>query len=175
MEKIIVYGSKYGTTKSYANELSSKTGISCIEYTKVKSLNDFSTVIYIGGLYAGGVLGLKKTLKKYPLSSDQKFICITVGLGDPKVQSNVEHIKSSLAKQIPKEIFNHCECFHLRGGIEYEKLSKVHAIMMKALYNKVKKLPKEKQSNETRELIETYNKNANFVDFTSLDKIIDSL
>jgi menaquinone-dependent protoporphyrinogen IX oxidase len=175
MKKIIVYGSKYGTAKSYAIELSRKTGISCIEYTQVESLKDFSTIVYLGGLYAGGVLGLKKTLKKYSLSSDQKFICITVGLSDPKVESNVEHIKSSLEKQIPKEIFNHCKCFHLRGGIEYEKLSRVHAIMMKALYKKVKKLPKEKQSEETRELIETYNKNANFVDFKSLDEIIDSL
>jgi hypothetical protein len=40
------------------------------------------------------------------------------------------------------------------------------------LYNKTKKLPVEKQTEETQDLIITYNKNVNFVDFESLDEII---
>ena len=44
--------------------------------------------------------------------------------------------------------------------------------MMKLLYNAVKSLPEEKQSAEDRAVIETYNKKVNFIDFSSLDKII---
>jgi len=47
--------------------------------------------------------------------------------------------------------------------------------MMKALYNKTKKLPIEKQNEETKALIETYNKKVNFVDFKTLNQIINSL
>lgn len=47
--------------------------------------------------------------------------------------------------------------------------------MMKMLYNKVKNLPKEKQTAEDREMIETYNKKVNFIDFSSLDKIVNEI
>jgi flavodoxin len=65
METIIIYGSKYGTTKSYAEELTKKTGISNIEYNKTISLEKYDTIIYFGGLNAGGVLGLKNTITNF--------------------------------------------------------------------------------------------------------------
>ncbi len=45
--------------------------------------------------------------------------------------------------------------------------------MMKLLYNAVKNLPNEKQTAEDRAMIETYNKKVNFIDFSSLDEIIN--
>ncbi|NCD05615.1 MAG: hypothetical protein EOL97_05805 [Spirochaetia bacterium] len=175
MEKIIIYGSKYGTTKAYAQELSKKTEIPIIEYSKVTNLESYDVVIYFGGLYAGGVLGLKDTLNKHPLSINQKLIIITVGLSDPNVTENTDNIKKSLSTQISKDLYDNCKIFHLRGGVDYSKLSVMHKIMMKALYNKTKKLPIEKQNEETKALIETYNKKVNFVDFKTLNQIINSL
>ena len=63
--KIIIYGSKYGTTKQYAEELARKTGIDLKCYEDVTDINRYNTVIYIGGLYAGGVFGMKKHLLRY--------------------------------------------------------------------------------------------------------------
>ena len=47
--------------------------------------------------------------------------------------------------------------------------------MMNLLYNMVKKLPEEKKSAEDRAMIETYNKKVEFVDFSSLDNIINEI
>jgi menaquinone-dependent protoporphyrinogen IX oxidase len=173
MNKIILYGSKYGTTKEYAQEFSKRTNIDILEYSKVKNLENYDLIIYFGGLYAGGILGLKDTINKYPLNNNQKLIVVTVGLADPTVKSNTDDIKTSLKKQISKELYDNCKIFHLRGGVDYSKLSTVHKIMMKALYNRTKKLPAEKQTEETKALIETYNKKVTFVDFDSLNPIID--
>ena len=63
--KIIIYGSQYGTAKQYAEELARKTSIDLKRYEDVTDINQYDTVIYIGGLYAGGVLGMKKHLLKY--------------------------------------------------------------------------------------------------------------
>ena len=60
--KIIIYGSQYGTTKQYAKELSKKTNIKAYSYENIKNIDKYETIIYIGALYAGGVL---KLLKKY--------------------------------------------------------------------------------------------------------------
>ena len=62
--KIIIYGSQYGTAKQYAEELARKTSINLKSYEDVTDINRYDTVIYVGGLYAGGVLGMKKTLAK---------------------------------------------------------------------------------------------------------------
>ena len=174
MNKIIIYGSKYGTTKKYAEELSRRTNIKAISFKDVNhQINDYDVIIYLGGLYAGGILGMSKTLKKLNNIASKKIIIATVGLSDPKDEVNKSNIRNNIKNQIPKEVFEKAKIFHLRGGIDYSKLNFAHKTMMKLLYNAVKNLPKEKLTAEDRAMIETYNKKVNFIDFSSLDEIIN--
>jgi menaquinone-dependent protoporphyrinogen IX oxidase len=175
MDKIIIYGSQYGTTERYAGELSKRTGIKALSYEAVKDLSMYDTIIYLGGLYAGGVLGLAKTIKLLPKDSKQTILIVTVGLADPNDKKNTDDIKLSLQKQIPKDIYERAKIFHIRGGIDYQKLSFKHRTMMKLLYMIVKRRPPEKQTAETKEMIDTYNQTVNFVDFESLKDVIDSI
>ena len=175
MSNIIIYGSHYGTTKQYAKELSRRTNIEAIFFKNVKEINDYDNIIYLGGLYAGGVLGMSKTIKKLNNIVNKKIIIVTVGLSDPMDEVNKNNIRNNIKKQVTKEIFEKAKIFHLRGGIDYSKLNFKHKTMMKLLYNAVKNLPKEKQTAEDRAMIETYNQKVNFVDFSSLDKIINEI
>ena len=175
MNNIIIYGSHYGTTEQYAKELSRRTNIQAVSFEKVKGINDYDNIIYFGGLYAGGVLGMSKTLKKVNDISSKKIIIVTVGLSDPTDKTNISNIRNNIKNQISKEILKKAKIFHLRGGIDYSKLRFVHKTMMKLLYNAVKNLPEEKQTAEDRAMIETYNKKVNFIDFSSLDKIINEI
>ena len=173
MNSIIVYGSNYGTTKQYADELSRRTNMKVISFKKVnQQINDYDNIIYLGALYAGGVLGMSKTLKKLNNILNKKIIIVTVGLSDPTDEVNKNNIINNIKNQMPKKVFEKAKIFHLRGGIDYSKLNFAHKTMMKLLYNAVKNLPKEKLTAEDRAMIETYNKNVNFIDFSSLDEII---
>ena len=60
---IVIYGSQYGTAKRYAEELSNRLGFELKSYEEVADVNLYDTIIYVGALYAGGVLGMKKTFK----------------------------------------------------------------------------------------------------------------
>ena len=175
MNNIIIYGSHYGTTKKYAEELSRRTNIEVISFENVEEINDYDNIIYLGGLYAGGVLGMSKTIKKLNNISNKKIIIATVGLSDPTDETNKNNIRNNIKSQIQKEIFEKAKIFHLRGGIDYSKLNFAHRTMMKLLYNAVKNLPEEKQTAENRAMIETYNKKVDFIDFSSLDKIINEI
>ena len=73
MEKLIVYGSQYGTTKRYAEKFSEITGLPCLSYENVKTLSGYGLVIHFGGLYAGGVKGLKATVKALQVSTKLKI------------------------------------------------------------------------------------------------------
>lgn len=173
MDKIIIYGSQYGSTKRYAMELSKRTGIQVQNYEEVKELSSYSTIIYMGGLYAGGVLGLSKTIKLLAPNSSQTIIIATVGLADPKDKANTYSIKSSIKKQVPEDIYEKAKIIHLRGGIDYSILSFKHKAMMKVLYTMTKNTPEEKQTADTKGLIETYNQVVDFVDFETLNEVMD--
>ena len=175
MNNIIIYGSNYGTTEQYAKELSKRTNIEAISFENVQEINKYDKIIYIGGLYAGGVLGMSKTLRKLTNIQNKTIILVTVGLADPKDEKNITNIRNNIKVQISKEIYDKAKIFHLRGGIDYSKLKFFHKTMMKMLYNAVKNIPQEKLSAENKAMIETYNKKVNFVNFSDLDKIVSEI
>ena len=105
MSNIIIYGSHYGTTKQYAEELSKKTNIQAISYENVKNINNYEKIIYLGGLYAGGILGMSKTLRKLNNISNKKIILVTVGLADPTDETNINNIRNNIKSQVSKEVF----------------------------------------------------------------------
>ena len=139
MSNIIIYGSHYGTTKQYAKELSRRTNIEAISFENVKEINNYDKIIYLGGLYAGGVLGMTKTLKKLNKISNKTIILVTIGLSDPTDEKNINNIRNNIKSQIQKEIFEKAKIFHLRGGIDYSKLNFVHKTMMKFV-DKIKRI-----------------------------------
>ena len=172
MEHIIVYGSQYGSTRRYAEKLSEQTGIPATRYQDAPALSDRKTIVYLGGLYAGGVLGLAKTLRGFSLRDGQKLLLVTVGLADPNDQENRDNIRATLQKQLPAGLLDRAKVYHLRGGVDYQKLSFGHRTVMKLLYQSLRKTPSEKQAAENRAFLETYGKQVDFTDFRTLEPII---
>ena len=172
MNTLIIYGSQYGTTKRYAEKFAEMTHFPVISYEDVRALTDYERIIYFGALYAGGVKGLKNTVKK--ISPSTKLILVTVGLADVCDQENVSNIRNSIRKQVPEQLLKTATVFHLRGGIDYSKLSFKHKTMMKMLYHSLKSKSVESLTQEDKAFMETYNKKANFVDYDSLKQIIEA-
>lgn len=168
---MIIYGTNYGTTRRYAEELAGRTGIQAVSYEKANISEDCETIIYFGGLYAGGVKGLKETLPAICKSTCKRFMIVTVGLADVEDDENIHNIRTCLQRQLSSELYNKAEIYHLRGGIDYSRLNFKHKTMMKLLYTKAKNLPEDKKNAEVRAMIETYGKQVEFVDFKKLDII----
>lgn len=116
---LIIYGSKYGHTRACAEEYSKRTGK---DYTNISNIDNLSTVIYFGSLYAGGVMDLRKTLGRMNID-DKRIIFITVGLSDPDDEHNISNIENSMKEQFTEAVFSKLEIYHLRGGIDYARLS----------------------------------------------------
>ena len=170
MQDIILYGSQYGSTRRYAEKLSEQTGIPAVSYKDAPALSDKKTIVYLGGVYAGGVLGLVKTLRGFSLQKGQKLILVTVGLADPNDPDNRDNIRTFLQRQLPAELLGRATIYHLRGRIDYQKLSFGHL-----LYQFLRRTPVEKQTAENRALVETYGKQVDFTDFSTLEPIIDDI
>ena len=81
MNGIILYQSKYGATKRYADWLSEETGFKCIETKKadINEIVEYDTIVLGGGIYASGIAGLsflKKNIKKL---RDKKIVVFCCG------------------------------------------------------------------------------------------------
>ena len=99
MDQLIIYGSQYGTTQRYAERFSQLTRLPCISSEAVKDLSCYDRVIHFGGLYAGGVKGLRKTLRA--LGEHTGLIIVTVGLADVTDEENLANIRNALRRQVP--------------------------------------------------------------------------
>lgn len=173
MKKVIIYGSHYGTTRRYAEKLSELTGIEAINYSDVNDLSRYEVVIHMGGLYAGGVKGLKNTVKS--LADSTRLIVVTVGLADVTKKENTDHIKKSVGTQLPPCVLERTTILHLRGGMDYSQLNIAHKSMMALVYKKAKSTPDEEKTEEVKDMIATYGQKVDFTDFASLEKVMEIL
>ncbi|MCI8623075.1 MAG: hypothetical protein HFG26_05360 [Provencibacterium sp.] len=172
MNPIILFGSRYGTTERYARLLAQRTGLAAFPYKEARSLEGYDALLYLGGLYAGGVLGLSKTAGRLREGQLKGLAVITVGLADPKNAENVQNIRSSIRRQLPAALYERAEFFHLRGGVNYAKLSFTHRTMMGLLYRQAKSIPPPKRDAETQALLESWGGQADFFDAASLEPVL---
>ena len=170
---IIIYGSLHGSAKRYAEGLSASTGINALEYKKVKNLDTYKRVIYIGSIYAGGVTGLKKTVSR--LVPGQEFYLATVGLVDPGDKAFFDAFKAALKKQIPASFLDEKRIFHLRGAIDFNKLELKYRFLLKMMNSMASKTPEDQQTAEMKGVKAIYGQKVDYVDLESLKPLIDAL
>ena len=173
MKTLIIYGSQYGSTKRYAERLSEITGIEAVDYKQAKDIKGFDRIIFMGGLYAGGVLGLKRTVGK--MADNQELVIVTVGMTDPSETEYFSEIRKSIKAKIPANLYNEEKIFHLRGAIDYSQLDMKHRFMMSMFHKMVLKMPESQRTADAKAMLETYGQKVDFVDFTSLEKIVNIL
>ena len=64
-----------------------------------------------------------QTLQQGYLSVEKELILITVGISDPESLKNTTAIKNNIKSKLPAELFEKASIYHLRGSIDYSKLS----------------------------------------------------
>lgn len=173
MKQIIIYGSLHGAAKRYAERLAQITEIEAKSFKEVKDVAQFERIIYVGAVYAGGVMGLKKTAQQ--LSDGQEVIIVTVGMTEPTDPIYMSNIRNAIRQLIPARIYNDDKIFHLRGAIDYSKLGLGHRILMKMMYSQAKKTPDDKLTAEAKAIKETYGQAVDFVNFETLKPVVEAL
>ena len=78
---IVIYKTKYGSAKKYAHWISQSLGADLFDVkdVSVQMLNSYDTIIYGGGLYAGGLLGFSFIKKNYELIKNKNVVVFAVG------------------------------------------------------------------------------------------------
>ena len=162
----VVYKSRYGTTKQYAEWIAKALDATLLEASAVKpsQLASFDIVIYGGGLYAGGIDGVGLVTK----NPCKALVVFTVGLANP----NITDYSDILDKNFTQELHSKVKVFHLRGGIDYKKLGFVHKGMMSIMRKSILKKDEQEITAEDHEFLETYDSKVNYIDKNSIEPIL---
>jgi menaquinone-dependent protoporphyrinogen IX oxidase len=160
----VVYRSKSGYTKNYAEWISQSLSCDLIEASEIKTndLASYSTIIYGGGLYAGGIHGMRKFLKMMDKAPDTTLIVFAVGATPARKATTDELFTLNFTPEQQKKI----SFFYLRGGFEYARLTPIDKILMELLKIKLKRTKDPTPDNKG--MLAAYE---HPVDFTKKDKI----
>lgn len=167
---IILFSSEYGHTKEYAEYIGKRLDIKTlnVENIKEESLKDINRIVYGSSLYAGKLKN-SNLIKNY---LEKEIIIFTVGLADPTESEYKETLDQNFTKEEQEKI----KFIHLRGGINYEKMSIKHKMMMYVMTKFL--IKKELKENPTPELIvlnKSYGKTEKIFDEEGLNSIITYL
>jgi menaquinone-dependent protoporphyrinogen IX oxidase len=167
MKTAVVYQSNYGRTKQYAEWIAAELEADIIERKKanVATLAGYDLVIYGGGLYAGGILGVSFVAKN-PVKN---LVVFTVGLADPLATDYSEIMNKGFPDGASKPL----RVFHLRGGIDYKELSFIHKGMMGMVKKTAEKKTEAERTDEDKLFLETYGKEIDFIDRGSIAPLVE--
>ena len=85
MNAIVIYKSKYGSTKEYAQWIAQEIGAEIVDVKNIKAdeLTKYDTIVFGGGLYAEMIGGINFITKNFDKISDKKIAIFTTGLTPP--------------------------------------------------------------------------------------------
>lgn len=133
---IILYQSKYGATKKYAEWLTQSTGFDCIETKNadIKKVKEYDIVILGGGIYASGISGFSFLKKNFEVIKDKNIIVFCVG-ASPYDEKAIAEICSRTLKDELKDI----PLFYCRGAWDEDKMTFPDKTLCKMLQKAVAK------------------------------------
>ena len=136
MKGIILYMSKYGATKKYADRLAEETGFDCIDTRKAKimEIKEYDVIILGGGVYASGIAGLS-FLKKYADSVIDKKLAVFCCGASPYDEEAIKDIRRHNMRGRISEV----PLFYCRGAWDMEAMTFAHRTMCKMLRKSVSK------------------------------------
>jgi len=113
MKTVILYQSKYGSTKKYTEWLAAELSCDVIEtrQAKIDEIQKYDIVILGGGIYAGGIAGISFIKKNFEKLRDKKVIVFAVGASPYS-----EEAISELRKRHFKDDFEGIPLFYCRGA-----------------------------------------------------------
>lgn len=133
---IILYKTKYGATKKYAEWLQEELSFDCVDIRKFKAekLIEYDTVILCGGIYASGIACMPFVKKYYKLISDKRLaiFCVAASPYDEKAFMAIkEHNLKNEYKDIP--------LFYGRGMFKPNDMKFIDSTLCKMLQKVVAK------------------------------------
>jgi len=168
MKAVVIYKSKTGFTKKYAEWIAEELHGDIFEVSKadINMLMPYDTIVYGGSLYASGILGVKFILKNLDKLKDKKIAVFATG-ASPSREETISELRD---RNFTKEQQEQLGFFYLRGGFDYTKLNAFDKFLMNLLKWQLKR--KKELTLDDRGMLASYEKPIDFTRKKNIDELI---
>lgn len=171
MSTIVIYKSKYGATKRYAEWIAEELGCEIKDASKVKAsdLIKYDRIVYGGGLYAEVINGVTLITKNAEVLKDKRIAIFTTAITPLDLREYYD--KMVIEKNFKSGISDNIKVFNFLGKMITDELSLVHKTALKTL----KKImtSKENPTDMEKLLISLCDANVDLCDRNSIASLIE--
>jgi menaquinone-dependent protoporphyrinogen IX oxidase len=172
MKTVVIYKSKTGFTKKYAEWIAEELLADIFEVSKVNSstLEKYDTIIYGGSLHATGIIGIKFLQKNIDQLMGKRVIVYACGASPSNEVVFREVITHNFSSEQQKQI----KFFYLRGGFNYNKLPPLDKVLMTLFKWRIilKKKRKKGLNSDELGMLEAYDIPADFTKRRNIEQIV---
>jgi menaquinone-dependent protoporphyrinogen IX oxidase len=132
MNAIVIYSSKTGFTKKYADWIAARLQVVSYDINDVNTrfLKKFDTIIFGGGVYAGKISDIKFVSKRLPKLDKQHWIVFAVGLTpSDNLDNQVKLQQTNFTQEEAKRV----DFYYFQGGLNKERLPRTQKIVVSGL------------------------------------------
>ena len=171
MKTIVVYKSKYGSAKTYANWIAQELGCTAenVKNISVKDLMQYDKIVYGGGLYAEIIGGLFLITKNIDLLKNKKIAVYSCGITPLDCRDYYD--KMVIEKNFKNGVPENVKVFNFMGKMIMDELTLVHRSALKTL----KKIMSSKENPTEMEklLVDLCDSDGDFMDKESIKDLVD--
>ena len=172
MNAVVVYSSKTGFTKKYADWIASQLSVVSYDVSEVNKrfLKKYDTIIFGGGVYVGKISDAKFLEKNIPKLPHQHWLVFAVGLTPPDDLANQEKL---MAENFSTEVLKRIDFFYFQGGIMTNKLPRTQKLTVNLLRKMVSF--KKEPSEDEKWILEALSKDSDYSDMESVNVLLEKL
>ena len=166
----VIYKSKYGSSKRYAQWLAADTSADLYSASQIGAdeLLEYETIIFGGGIYMNKINGVELIKGNFSKLRDKNIIVFAVG-ACPDTEENREDICKN---NFPPEMRREIGFYLLRGAFARKELTLIDRFLMWGLKMKIKFKDKEDLTEEEKGVLEIYDNPVDWTEREAVEKIV---
>lgn len=165
MKNIVLYKSKYGNTKQYAEWIAEALNWDIRDFSEFKKreINQYQNIIFGTGVYIGKMNQIKKVLSWFK----NKPIIIYACAGNNRVQKEIDIIK---AKNFTEAQLAFHHFFYLPGGVDYSKVTGLFKIMLSFFQKMMAKNPN--PTEDEKAILDGFDHPTHYVALAEIEELV---
>ncbi|AUD64243.1 hypothetical protein BK011_00505 [Tenericutes bacterium MZ-XQ] len=166
MKGIVLYKSKYGHTKQYAQWIADELNFESKDFSKFskKDIHGYEIIIFGSGVYMGKMNDIKPVLKLFR----NKPIVIFACAGNPGLEKEINDIKQT---NFTSEELSFHKFFYLPGGVDFTKVKGLMKLIVGMFHFILKH--KKNLTNDEKQILKGYNEPTYYVDKKHIKSIVE--
>lgn len=169
-EGIVLYQSKYGTTKRYAGWISEELGCDLLEIkqAKIETILGYDPIIFGGGIYASGIAGINFLKKNIDKLCEKRVIVFAVG-ASPANPIAIDELKK---RNMPGKLTK-IPLFYCRGAWKESAMTLEDRMLCNILKKSVSKKDPQQYEPWEEALMQSTGSDVDWTDISYINPIIE--